>query len=51
MDFLPPQLSKTEQITPEAVLKNYNKSQKNLKMKNQIVLDFKLVVLCGEHTL
>jgi hypothetical protein len=32
-------------------LKNYNKSQKNHKMKNQIVLDFKLVVLHSEHTI
>jgi hypothetical protein len=46
--FLPPELSKTGQITPEAVLKNHNKSQKNHKMKNQIVLDFKLVVLRSE---
>jgi hypothetical protein len=50
MDFLPPELCKTGQITPEALLKNHNKSQKNHKMKNQIVLDFKLVVLRSEHT-
>jgi hypothetical protein len=44
MDFLPPELFTTEQITPEVVLKNH-------KMKNQIVLDFKLVVLHSEHTI
>jgi hypothetical protein len=42
--FFTPELSKTGQITPEAILKNHSKSQKNHKMKNQIVLDFKLVV-------
>jgi hypothetical protein len=46
-----PELSKVGQITPEAVLKNHNKSQKKHKMKNQIVLDFKLVVLRSEHTI
>jgi hypothetical protein len=51
LDFLPPELSKTGQITPEAVFKNHNKSQKNHRMKNQIVLDFKLVVLRSEHTI
>jgi hypothetical protein len=51
MDFLPSQLFKIGQITPEAVLKNHNKSQKNHKMKNQIVLDFKLVVIHSEHTI
>jgi hypothetical protein len=49
--FFTPELSKTGQITPEVVLKNHNKSQKNHKMKNQIVLDFKLVVLRSEHTI
>jgi hypothetical protein len=49
--FLPPKLSKTRQITTETVLKNHSKSQKNHKMKNQIVLDFKLVVLRSEHTI
>jgi hypothetical protein len=49
IDFLPPEFSKTGQITPEAVLKNHSKSQNNHKMKNQIVLDFKLVVLHSEH--
>jgi hypothetical protein len=49
--FLPSELSKTGQITPEVVLKNYNKLQKNHKMKNQIMLDFKLVVLHSEHTI
>jgi hypothetical protein len=44
IDFLPTELSKTGQITPEVVLKNH-------KMKNQIVLDFKLVVLHSEHTI
>jgi hypothetical protein len=39
MELLPPELSKTGQITPEAVLKNHNKSQKNHKMENPIVLD------------
>jgi hypothetical protein len=33
IDFLPPELCKTGQITPEAVLKNHSKSQKNHKMK------------------
>jgi hypothetical protein len=51
MDFLPSELSNTGQITPEAVLKNHSKSYKNHKMKNQIVLDFKLVVLHSEHTI
>jgi hypothetical protein len=51
MDFLPPQLSKIGQITPEAVLKRHNKSQKNHKMKNQIALDFKLAVIHSEHTI
>jgi hypothetical protein len=51
IDFLPHQLSKTEQITFEVVLKNHNKSQKNYKMKNQIVLDFKSVVIRSEHTI
>jgi hypothetical protein len=32
---------KRDKSPPEAVLKNHNKSQKNHKMKNQIVLDFK----------
>jgi hypothetical protein len=41
VDFLPSKLSKTGQITPEAVLKNHNKSQKNHKMENPIVLDSK----------
>jgi hypothetical protein len=51
MDFLPLELSKTEQITPEAILKNHSKSQKNRKMINQIVLDIKLVVLRNKHTI
>ena len=37
----PPELSKTGQITPEAVSKNHSKSQKNYKINNPIVLDFK----------
>jgi hypothetical protein len=36
MDFLAPELSKTGQITPESVLKNRNKSQKNHKMEIQL---------------
>jgi hypothetical protein len=40
-DFLPPEFSKRGQITPEAVLKNHNKSQKNHKIENPIVLDSK----------
>jgi hypothetical protein len=36
MDFLAPELSKTRQITPESVLKNHSKSQKNHKMKNKL---------------
>jgi hypothetical protein len=39
--FYPSELSKTEQITPEAVWKNHSKSQKNHKMENPIVLDSK----------
>jgi hypothetical protein len=35
----PPELCKTGQITPITVLKNHNKSQKNHKMENPIVLD------------
>jgi hypothetical protein len=31
MDFLPPELFKTSQITPKAVLKNHSKSQKIIK--------------------
>ena len=45
----PPELSKTGQITPKAVLKNHSKSQKNHKMKNLIVLDSKWVDLHSEH--
>jgi hypothetical protein len=41
MGFLPSELSKTGQITPEIVLKNHNKSQKNHKIENPIVLDSK----------
>jgi hypothetical protein len=41
VDFLPSKLSKTGQINPEAVLKNHNKSQKNHKVENPIVLDSK----------
>jgi hypothetical protein len=36
-----PELSKTGQITPKTVLKNYSKSQENYKIENLIVLDFK----------
>jgi hypothetical protein len=39
--FYPSELSKTGQITPEAVWKNHSKSQKNHKMENPIVLDSK----------
>jgi hypothetical protein len=46
MNFL-----KQDKTLPEAVLKNHSKSQKNHKMKNQNVLDFKLVVLRSEHTI
>jgi hypothetical protein len=49
MDFLPPELSKTGQITPKTVLKNHSKSQKNHKMENSIVLDSKCVHLHNEH--
>jgi hypothetical protein len=37
----PPEVFKTDQITPKAILKNYSKSQKNHKMENPIVLDSK----------
>jgi hypothetical protein len=49
MDFLPLNFLKQDKSPDEAVLKNHNKSQKNHKMKNQIVLDFKLVVPRSEH--
>jgi hypothetical protein len=49
MDFLPLNFLKQDKSPPEAVLKNHSKSEKNHKTKNQIVLDFKLVVLCSEH--
>jgi hypothetical protein len=51
MDFYPLNFLKQDKSPPEAVLKNYSKSQKNHKMKNQIALDFKLVVLHSEHTI
>jgi hypothetical protein len=41
MNFYPPELSKTGQITPKAVLKNHSKSQKNHKIENPVVLDSK----------
>jgi hypothetical protein len=41
MNFLPPELSKTGQITPKALLKNHNKSEKNHKIENSIVLNSK----------
>jgi hypothetical protein len=34
MEFLPPKLSKTGQITPEAVLENHKNHRKIIKMKN-----------------
>ena len=37
----PLELSKTGQITLKVVLKNHSKSQKNHKIENPIVLDFK----------
>jgi hypothetical protein len=40
MDFLPPELSKTGQITPEVVLKNHSKSQKNHKMEKSNCVGF-----------
>jgi hypothetical protein len=46
IDFLPLNFLKRDKSPPEAVLKNHIKSQ-----KNQIVLDFKLVVLRNEHTI
>jgi hypothetical protein len=45
----PPELCKTGQIIPTAVLKNHSKLQKIHKMENQIVLDFKWVDLPNEH--
>jgi len=48
--ILPPELSKTGQITPpKAFLKNHSKSQKNHKMENPIVFDSKRVDLHSEH--
>jgi hypothetical protein len=41
MDFLPLNFLKREKSPPRAVLKNHSKLQKNLKMKNPIVLDSK----------
>jgi hypothetical protein len=46
--FYPMNFLKQDKSPPEAVLKNHSKSPKNHKMKNQIVLDFKLV-LRSEH--
>jgi hypothetical protein len=40
---------KSVKIPPKVVLKNHNKSQKNYKMKNPIVLDSKWVDLHNEH--
>jgi hypothetical protein len=37
----PPEVFKTDQITPKAILKNHSKSQKNHKIENPIVLDSK----------
>jgi hypothetical protein len=51
MDFLPLNFLKRDESPPEAVLKKHTKSQKNHKMKIQIVLDFKLVVLRSERTM
>jgi hypothetical protein len=39
MVYITHKLFKTGQITPKAVLKNHNKSQKNHKMDNSIMLD------------
>jgi hypothetical protein len=46
MNFL-----KQDKSLSKIFLKNRSKSQKKHKMKNQIALDFKLVVLCNEHTI
>jgi hypothetical protein len=51
MNFYPLNFLKQDKSHPEAVLKHHSKSQKNHKMKNQIVFDFKLVVLRSEHTI
>jgi hypothetical protein len=52
MDFFYPlNFLKRDESPLEAVLKKHSKSQKNHKMKIQIVLDFKLVVLRSEHTM
>jgi hypothetical protein len=48
--FWPLNFLKHDKSPPEVVLKNHSKS-KNHKMKNQIALDFKLVVLRSEHTI
>jgi hypothetical protein len=42
MDFLPSQLFKIGQITPEAVLKNHNKSQKNHKNEKSNCVGFQI---------
>jgi len=39
--YITPEFFKTGQLSHKTVLKNYSKSQKNHKMKNQIVLDSK----------
>jgi hypothetical protein len=41
MDFFTPELLKQDKSPPKAVLKNHSKSQKNHKMENSIVLDYK----------
>jgi hypothetical protein len=40
IDFLPPELSKTGQITPVAVLKNHSKSHKVCGRPTEVVLLF-----------
>jgi hypothetical protein len=45
----PPELFKSAQITPKAVLKNHSKSHKIRKMENSIVLDLEWVDLYSEH--
>jgi hypothetical protein len=49
--FYPLNFLKLDKSPPKAVFKKHNKSRKNHKMKNQIALNFKLVVICSEHTI
>jgi hypothetical protein len=51
IDFLPLYFLKRDISPLKQFWNNHIKSQKNHKMKNQIVLVFKLVVLHSKHTI